>query len=425
MNTNSDNLLYQAEYSLIGIALVDFASVEKYFPILNSRDFSQAEAGGLWEILKTSSSEWDFLQRANRKGFSQARVTSCTEALYARERNLPWIVGKLQEAAEARRIRAGAYDLLKADDAELPLRLQRFAEQVQLRQAGQLEELPAKQGADFLEALESTEDLPRVLTGFPILDNITGGLRLGSVSVLGAFPSAGKTAFAMNLARDAMAHQQRVLFFSLEMTEQQLYERLCANACEVLYSAISNHRIGSVDRQRVRDYVQAVSASKKLYLFDSVFYVERMASAIVRLQPQLVVVDYLQKARTRERISNNAERLEFLVDEFKRLAMQNHCHILLLSQHSREANRERASLFTLKGSSGIEAGGDYILLLDRPSVYDRQQPPAKAELKLVKHKYGQLVDIDLFFEGEYQRFRQKTDNDIYPEAPRKEEIKPW
>ena len=64
-------------------------------------------------------------------------------------------------------------------------------------------------------------------------------------------------------------------------------------------------------------------------------------------------------------------------------------------------------------------------LLDRPYVYDKQQPPAKAELKLVKHKYGQLVDIDLFFEGEYQRFRQKADSDIYPEAPRREEVKPW
>ena len=76
MNTNSDDLLYQVEYSLIGLAQVDFASVEKYLPVLNSQDFSQAEAGSLWEILKTSSGEWDFIQRANKAGFSAASVTS-------------------------------------------------------------------------------------------------------------------------------------------------------------------------------------------------------------------------------------------------------------------------------------------------------------------------------------------------------------
>ena len=84
-------------------------------------------------------------------------------------------------------------------------------------------------------------------------------------------------------------------------------------------------------------------------------------------------------------------------------------------------------MFALKGSSAIEQGGDVIMLLDRPAVRDMQQPPERASVKVAKNKFGRTGLVDLYFDGEHQRFRDPRGGDIYTRPATAEEVadRPW
>ena len=81
-------------------------------------------------------------------------------------------------------------------------------------------------------------------------------------------------------------------------------------------------------------------------------------------------------------------------------------------------------MFALKGSSGIEQGGDLILLLDRPHVRDNEVPPEQAFIKIAKNKFGETGKVELYFDGAHQRFREKAEMDRYTHPDDMEE-QPW
>ena len=145
-----------------------------------------------------------------------------------------------------------------------------------------------------------------------------------------------------------------------------------------------------------------------------------MADKINRLKPYLVIVDFLQYVQVHsQRFSNNADKLEYIISEFKRVAKLPYCpcHIMILSQHNREKDGKSVapSMFSLKGSSGIEQGGDYIMILDRPHVQNNHEPPEKAILTIAKNKFGRLGTVNLYFEGDHQRFRDLKEGESYPD----------
>ena len=84
-------------------------------------------------------------------------------------------------------------------------------------------------------------------------------------------------------------------------------------------------------------------------------------------------------------------------------------------------------MFTLKGSSAIEQGGDVIMLLDRPAVRDIKEPPERASVKVSKNKFGRTGLVSLYFDGDHQRFREPKVNDSYTHMATQEEIaeRPW
>ncbi|MCL2699616.1 MAG: DnaB helicase C-terminal domain-containing protein, partial [Defluviitaleaceae bacterium] len=154
--------------------------------------------------------------------------------------------------------------------------------------------------------------------------------------------------------------------------------------------------------------------------------VEQQADKIIRLKPDLVIVDFLQYVRTAQKFSNGADRLEYIVSEYKRIARLPYCtcHIMVLSQYSRSEKGEGGSMFYLKGSSGIEQGGDYIFLLDRPHIKDDKEPPEKAIVKVAKNKFGKVGSAELYFEGSHQRFRELEEGEKWLTKEEKAE-RPW
>jgi replicative DNA helicase len=356
------------------------------------------------------------VKNAEERGLGATYISSLMDGWNVRLPHLAFNVERVKRGSVSRKAKQRLLEVVKLDDSEIPDALDKLTTEVKDLMLGDIENDPQKLADEFVESLAKTDLSDRIKTGFPTFDRAAQGLRRGNVSVIGALPSSGKTALALCVLAEAVKSGKKAVFFSNEMTSVQLLERYSCNHLGLSYSLMNNRKLEPVDEKKAGRFAYKLANDKTAYLLDSCRYIEQQADRILRLKPHLVIVDYLQIVRTKERFNSTPDMLAWLVDEYKRLALNNNCHILILSQHSRGANQEKgkASMFNLKGSSGIEAGGDYISILDRPSVTDNKEPEEKAILKLVKNKFGRLAEVRLWFDGDKQRFWELAECDSYP-----------
>lgn len=253
----------------------------------------------------------------------------------------------------------------------------------------------------------------RIFTGFPTLDKTLGGLRKPAVSYIGARPSTGKTAFALNIA--ASQEGRRVLFFSLEMSAEMIYERLASNALMIDYNLFSQQKTGEYHNKQIAEYVNELEKNGNLFVLDDVYSIEGISAAVTEIKPELVVIDYVQKITTTRQMFNLREQMEYVSGELKRVAKFGGCHVMALSQIARQG-KDAPTMSDLKESGALEADGDYIMLLHRPYVVDKSNPqnrPEDTQVLLDKNKFGRTGMIDMYFDGTHQRFREIIENAGY------------
>lgn len=408
------------ETGLIGSTLAIYDATKAYATILSSSDFEDFEYSLMWDLFKKSDNQGDYLESvvkmAEERGLNGVYISKLMNGWNVSNAHLAFNVERVKGASVSRKARQRLLEVIKLDDSEIPDALDKLTTEVKDLMLGDIENEPQKLADEFVESLAKTDLSDRIKTGFPTFDRAAQGLRQGNVSVIGALPSSGKTALALCILAEAVMAGKKVVFFSNEMTSVQLLERYSCNHLGLSYGLMNNRKLEAVDEKKAGRFAYKLANDKTVYLLDNCRYIEQQADRILRLKPHLVIVDYLQIVRTRERFNSTPDMLAWLVDEYKRLALNNNCHILILSQHSRGANQDKgkASMFNLKGSSGIEAGGDYISILDRPSVTDNKEPEEKAILKLVKNKFGRLAEVRLWFDGDKQRFWELAECDDYP-----------
>ena len=253
----------------------------------------------------------------------------------------------------------------------------------------------------------------RIFTGFPTLDKTLGGLRKPSVSYIGARPSTGKTTFALNIA--ANQEGRRVLFFSLEMSAEMIYERMASNALMIDYNLFSQQKTSEHHNNQIREYAGELEKSGNFYVLDDVYSIEGISAAVTEIKPELVIIDYVQKITTTRQMFNLREQMEFISGELKRIAKFGGCHVMALSQIARQG-KDAPTMSDLKESGALEADGDYIMLLHRPYVVDKSNPqnrPEDTQVLLDKNKFGRTGMVDMYFDGAHQRFREIIENAGY------------
>lgn len=248
----------------------------------------------------------------------------------------------------------------------------------------------------------------RLQTGFGKLDGVLNGLRKGSLSYIGAAPSTGKTSFALNIALRALKDQRRILFFSLEMSVEQLLDRLFANALSISYELIDHRKLEENNQHRISAAVGKLYESKNIWIVDTDFTMESMASKIAQFKPELVFVDFLQNVRTRERFNNRKAQIDYISAEFKRLARIHNCHICVLSQINRAGEQGAPRMSDLKESGNLEADGDVVILIHRPFVQNKASghEPGETNILLDKNKFGRVGLLSFRFDGVFQRFTE-------------------
>lgn len=236
----------------------------------------------------------------------------------------------------------------------------------------------AKQVMKYAEQLYHPEREVKFYTGFSRLDRALQGLKAGTLSYLGACPSAGKTSFALNVVMNQIRNRKKTLFFSLEMGNEQIFDRILSNTCNLDYGRINVKQLEEQERNTMIQTLGKIHESKLLEVIDDVYNVEDMPRIIAQYQPELVVVDYMQIIRSIRRFPNRKGEVDYISSELKRIAKRYKCHVLCLSQIARRG-MDAPKMSDLKESGNLEADGDYIMVLHRPYVLNKENPDIRPE----------------------------------------------
>jgi len=274
-----------------------------------------------------------------------------------------------------------------------------------------------------------------VPTGFADLDRMTGGLRRSDLIVLAARPSLGKTSLALSLACNAaLRYGQRIGIFSLEMSQEQLTERLMAMETGINLQRLSTGNIEEHEWGRVVDALDRLSGAQIRIDGTSVLSPIQMRSRarrwVVEHGLDLIIVDYMQlmqpaESSTRRKMENRVLVIDEISRTLKLLARELNIPILVLAQLSRAVENRLSKvpqLSDLRESGGIENNADIVMFIYRDEVYNpNTERRGLADILLSKHRNGPTGVFSLRFEPQTTRFRDLMDEVVEPLAIEPEE----
>ncbi len=257
-----------------------------------------------------------------------------------------------------------------------------------------------------------------VSTGLPNLDNVTTGLQRGDLIVLAARPSMGKTSLAINIAEhvaiESEAHQP-VAIFSMEMSAEQIAQRILSSQSEVDSQAMRKGTLSDDEWRRIADGIDKVS-NAPLFIDDTpALTVTALASRARRLTARhgrlgLIVVDYIQlMPGNGGRNENRVSALSEVSRGLKALARELDVPIIVLSQLNRQVDSrtdKRPFMSDLRESGAIEQDADVVMFIYRDVVYDKATAyPEMAELIISKQRNGAIGTLRAKFNGSNTRFK--------------------
>jgi replicative DNA helicase len=272
---------------------------------------------------------------------------------------------------------------------------------------------------DNIDALEKRQEnralVTGITTGFTRLDNMTSGLQGSDLIILAARPAMGKTALALNLARNAAVEGNvPVAVFSLEMSKEQLSMRILCAEARVDSSRVRSGFLNPDDWNRITDAASALSEAP-IFIDDSPDISAtsiRTKSRRLKLDKNLglIIIDYLQLMRGHQ--SNERRDLEIseISRSLKLLAKELNVPVLALSQLNRkleERSDKRPQLSDLRESGALEQDADVVAFIYRDEVYNKEENNphrGTAEVILAKQRNGPTGVVPLTFLGQYTRF---------------------
>ena len=264
---------------------------------------------------------------------------------------------------------------------------------------------------------ESGAEVTGLPTGFKDLDRLTAGLQPANLVILAARPSMGKSAFALEIANHVAVDAQRpCAFFSLEMSRQEVAQRLICSRGKVDAHAIRTGRLAKDDWPRLAQACGKLEAAP-LYVDDtpalSLLELRARAQTLKRRQPDLglIVVDYLQLMTTGRNEESRLQEVSAISRGLKEIAKDLDLPVIALSQLSRAVEQrhdKRPVLSDLRESGSIEQDADLVMFLYRDEYYERDDAEDSkkgiAEVIIGKHRNGPIGSFNVAFISRYAKF---------------------
>jgi replicative DNA helicase len=251
------------------------------------------------------------------------------------------------------------------------------------------------------------EGLRGVPTGFKDLDDSLAGMQKSNLLILASRPGVGKTSLALNIAQNlAVKHKRPVGFFSLEMSREELVDRLLVGQADIDAWRLKTGKLDEDDFTKLSNAMGEL-AEAPLFIDDTpALSILEMRTKARRLQVEagvdLIIVDYLQLARSR-RLENRVQEVSEISQGLKNLARELKVPVLALSQLSRAVETRggrKPQLADLRESGSIEQDSDVVMFLWR----EEEENTENIVLDIAKHRNGPLKTINLFFKGDRIKF---------------------
>ncbi|MFA4834011.1 MAG: replicative DNA helicase [Patescibacteria group bacterium] len=435
----------EAEQSLLSCLLIDKDAIIKVADIIAENDFYKDAHRIIFSTIKELYNHHepiDILSLANRLDEKKqlADIGGRTylanlSSFSATSSNIVHYANIIQRKATLRRLQTAAseiMDLSYQEEEEIDKVLDQTEQKIFSVSQKYLKNTFLPIDNLLTEAFERIDELHKhggklrgLPTGFPDLDNILAGLQKSDLVILAARPSVGKTSLALDIARQAaIKSKEGVGLFSLEMSKEQLVDRLLCSQSRVNLWKMRTGKLS--DREEDNDFTRIGEAMGQLseapiYIDDSpISSIMEIRTKSRRLQMEkglgLIVIDYLQLMEGRGRYGDNrVQEVAEISRGLKAIARELNIPVLALSQLSRAVEQTGGpaipKLAHLRESGSIEQDADVVMFLYRKAAdrhYNREELPEAeknlAQVFIAKHRNGPTGKIELFFNEETASF---------------------
>jgi len=423
----------EAEEAVLGSLLIDPDAIFRVAPFLSPEDFYREKNGWIYRAildLHERREPADFVtlcDELERRGQLEevggaAYITSLINAVPTAI-NVEYYAHIVERTALRRRLLKAAGEIAslayeEAEDIEEVIdRAEQTLFSVSERRVAR-ELVPIKQVLreyyDRIDYLyQHRGELIGVPTGFTKLDKLLGGLQRSDLVIIAARPGVGKTSLVLSIAQNAARkYGQRVALFSLEMSAEQVVQRMVSAE-----TGIDSHRLrlGDLRDEEWPRFVQAtgVLSEAPIFIDDTpAISALQLRTKARRLHAEhgldLIIVDYLQLMRGDYRAENRVQEISYLSRALKSLARELNIPVIACSQLSRAVEQrqdKRPILSDLRESGALEQDADVVIFIYRDEIYNPDtEYPNIAEVIVAKHRNGPTGRVPLFFKKELAQF---------------------
>ncbi|MDO4939049.1 MAG: replicative DNA helicase [Lachnospiraceae bacterium] len=430
----------EAEQSVIGSMLMDKDAIPAAVDILNKEDFYSTQYGIMFECMVELFNEAkpiDLITVQNRlkekdvppevasleavKDIISAVPTSANIKTYANIVHDKAVMRRLIRTSEdiANSCYAGKEPLDEILE-ETEKNIFRVVQQKSHSELVPIGEVAEKVLGKIEKASKTKEKITGIPTGFSDLDYMTSGFQPSDLVLVAARPSMGKTALVLNIVRHvAMKKKRPCMVFSLEMSKEQLVNRLLSMESDINSQKLRTGELGDADWEQLVQAVMEVSNSPIVIDDTPGITVTELRSKCRKIKLEkgldLIVIDYLQlMSGNGKRSENRQQEVSEISRNLKALAREMECPVIALSQLSRAPDQRpdhRPQLSDLRESGAIEQDADIVMFIYRDERYNPDtEHPGEAELIVAKQRNGPTGTVNLVWREDTTKFVSMAKN---------------
>ena len=268
---------------------------------------------------------------------------------------------------------------------------------------------------------ERSEDISGIPSGFKYLDIMLGGFQKSDLIILAARPGMGKTSLALNIALNAAKKNSQIAVFSLEMSREQLVQRLLSQEARIDSHRLRLGKISGQDEWERLYRAAETLRTCRIYIDDtaalSPFELRTKARRLYAEHGlDMIIIDYMQLMHGGKRNENRVQEISFISRTMKQLARELKVPVIALSQLSRQVeNRQdkHPQLSDLRESGSIEQDADLVIFIYRDIKYNKESEKGNtAEIMIAKHRHGPTGSVELFFDEKFTQFAELASADF-------------
>lgn len=429
----------EAERAVLGSCLLDPEALSTAIEMLAAEDFYDPRHRQTFEVIKTMSERdiavdaLTFRDEVNKQNLVKTLgglsfITSLTEAVTTTA-NVEYHAKIIRDKSVHRSLITVGSDISKigfSDEIEVDEALETAEQKVfEISRTGRTTNI--RPTSDVLKSAMSDIEkrlagglaITGVPTGFPDFDRMSAGLQPGALYIVAARPAMGKTAFALNIGQYAAGEEHvPVLIFSLEMSAEQIAQRMLSSEAKVnLIELFESRRQQSGQWESLKRAAAKIEKSPIFIDDSSPLNTLELRGRCRRFFAKhgegrgLIIIDYLQLMTAARRMENRTQEVSEISRTLKSIAREFKVPVIALSQLSRDVekrreNNKRPMLSDLRESGSIEQDADMVLFLYREAYYaqENDMQDATAEVIVAKNRNGPTGKVDLVFFREFAKF---------------------